>query len=530
MMPMRFTRREAAALTFGAVMAGPMRGHAATPGVLVRSDGQPANLDPHQIFDVPMMGFALNVYDGLYRYEGNPPQLKPWLAESHTVSEDGLTWVFKLRPGTKFHDGAPLTAEDVVFSFRRVLAIAKAPASAFLPILKPDGISAPDATTVQFRLERAYGPFRAAMPIVAIVNARMVQANSKDGDNGTAWLSTADAGSGAYAVVPGSVTPADKLDMVRFEGHFMGWADNPAPVNKVAMRSVKETSTGVLGLMNGSIDWTDSYLPTDQVEQIQASKAARVEKHPSMRTFIIRMNNGRAPFNNANMRKALAHAFNYDGFINEILKGYADRDPTPLPSGLWGYPQDAKGYEYDLEKARDYLKKAQADGVNIRAPLKIHIQSQLEQTNQAAQLFQSDLATIGVKLNIVADTWANISTNTARAETAPDMWVHWVSTYFVDPENWVGQMYDSQFHGTWKASSFYKNDKVDDLLRRARGLVKQEDRAPLYEQATRQIMDDCVDVWVYNTVELRGVTQRVTGYQFCPVGGGGEMRWLQLKG
>ncbi len=527
---MRFTRREVASLTVAALVAGPMRGHAATPGVLVRSDGQPVNLDPHQIFDVPMMGYALNTYDGLYRYEGNPPELKPWLAESHTVSDDGLEWVFKLRSGVSFHDGAPLTAEDVVFSFRRVLAIGKAPASAFLPILKPENVTAPDATTVRFKLERAYGPFLAAIPIVSVVNAKLVQANAKDGDNGTAWLSTAEAGSGAYSVVPGSVLPSEQLDMVRFDKHFMGWADNPAPVPKIAMRSVKETSTGVLGLMNGSIDWTDSYLPTDQVEQIQASRTARVEKHPSMRTFIIRMNNGRAPFNNINVRKAFAHAFNYDGFINEILKGYADRDPTPLPNGIWGYPANPVGYDYDLDKAKAYLKKAQEEGFNLRTPVKIHIQSQLEQTNQAAQLFQSDLANLGIRLQIVADTWANISTNVARTDSSPDMWIHWVSTYFVDPENWIGQMYDSQFHGTWKASSFYKNDKVDDLLRRARGLVKQEERAPLYEEATRLIMADCADIWVYNTVELRGVSNRVSGYRFCPVGSGGEMRWLQLKG
>ncbi|WP_159993155.1 ABC transporter substrate-binding protein [Roseomonas sp. 18066] len=527
---MRITRRDTAALAFAALMAGPMRGHAATPGLMVRSDGQPQSLDPHQVFDVPMMGYSLNAYDGLYRYQDNPAVLRPWLAESHTASADGLDWEFKLRAGVKFHDGTALTADDVVYSFRRVLALGKAPASAFLPILKPDSITAPDAQTVRFKLERAYGPFLAAIPIVAIVNAKLVQANVKDGDHGAAWLSSNEAGSGAYAFVAGSLTPAERLDLQRFAGHFMGWADNPSPVERVAMRTARETSTGVLGLMNGSIDWTDSYLPTDQVEQIQSSRAARVEKHSSLRTFIIRMNNARAPFNNANYRRAMAHAFNYDGFITEILKGYADRNTGPMPNPLWGAPKDAAGYSYDLDKARAFVKAAQAEGVNTRQPIRIHIQSQLEQTNQAAQLFQSDLQSIGINLRIVADTWANIVTATAKPETSPDMWIHWVSTYFVDPENWVGQMYDSRFHGTWKASSFYKNPEVDALLGRARDLVRQEERAPLYEQATRKIMEDCADIWVYNTVELRGVSNRLSNYRFCPAGGGAELRWLQLKG
>ena len=170
----------------------------------------------------------------------------------------------------------------------------------------------------------------------------------------------------------------------------------------------------------------------------------------------------------------------------------------------------------------------QAEGAPINRPIQIHIQSQLEQTNQAAQLLQSDLAQIGINLKIVSDTWANITTNTSKPESTPDLWVHWVSTYFVDPENWVGQMYDSQFHGTWKASAWYKNPKVDELLRKARVTIGQEQRRPLYEEATRLIVADSPDIWVYNTVELRGVTDRVKEFRFSPVGSGGEMRSIQL--
>lgn len=526
---MDLTRRQAGSLAIAGVLATSARGHAATAGMLVRSDAQPQNLDPHQIFDVPMMGYALNAYDGLYRYEDNPPQMQPWLATGHTASADGLTWDFTLRPGAKFHDGSEVTAADVVYSFRRVLALGKAPASAFLPILKPEHVTAPATDTVRFQLDRPYGPFLSAIPIVSIVNPRATMPNEKNGDWGASWLASNEAGSGAYRLDPASYVPLERLDLHRFEGHFLGWADNAKPVQTVAYRLAHETSTGVLGLMNGSIDFTDSYLPTDQVEQIQGSKLARVEKATSMRTFVLRMNNSKPPFDNINARKCLAHAFNYKGFIEDILKGYADRDGTPMPNTLWGFPKDAAGYEFDLDKAKSYFKQAVAEGAPMRRPIEVHIQSQLEQTNQAAQLLQSDLASIGVNLKIVSDTWANIITNTAKAETTPDMWVHWVSTYFVDPENWVGQMYDSQFAGTWKASSWYKNPKVDGMLRKARGLVKQEDRQPLYEEATRQIMADCVDIWVYNTVELRGVSRRVSDYRFCPVGSGGEVRWVQLS-
>src|SRR5262249_32143516 len=138
---------------------------AGPPGVLVTGDNLPANVDPHQIFDVPMQFYSLNTYDNLYRYEGNPPELVPWLAKSHDVSPDGLTWEFKLRTDAKFHDGSAITADDVVYSFKRVLAIGKGPSGAFKPVLKADNISAPDPETVRFKLETPYAPFLSAIPI-----------------------------------------------------------------------------------------------------------------------------------------------------------------------------------------------------------------------------------------------------------------------------------------------------------------------------------------------------------------------------
>jgi peptide/nickel transport system substrate-binding protein len=501
---------------------------AATPGVLVTGDNLPANLDPHQIFDVPMQLYSLNAYDNLYRYEGNPPELKPWLALSHTVSQDGLTWEFKLRQGAKFHDGSEITADDVVYSFRRVLALGKAPSGAFKPVLKPDNVTAPDKYTVRFVLDKPYAPFLAAAPIVMIVNPRVLKAHETNGDWGAAWLGSNAAGSGAYQLDPTTYRPLERVDLERYAGHFLGWADNPTPVNHIQILPTRETSTRVLALLQGSVDMTDSYLPTDQVERIQRSKGVHVQKDTSMRIFILRMNNKKPPFDNVNARKCFAHAFNYEGFIQEILKGYAVRNPAPMPNNLWGYPKDVVAYDYDLKKAKQFCDKAKAEGAPIGRPIEIHTQSQLEQTNQAAQLLQSDLAQIGVNLKIISDTWANITTNTSKPESTPDMWVHWVSTYFVDPENWVGQMYDSQFNGTWKASAWYENPKVDALLRKARVTVSQAERKPLYEEATRLVVADSPDIWVYNTVEIRGVTDRVKDFHFSPVGSGGEMRWIKL--
>ena len=227
----------------------------------------PANLDPHQVYDVPMQGIMLNAYDNLYRYENDPPQIVPWLTakQTHTVSDDGLSWEFEFKPGVKFHDGSALTADDVVYSFRRVLALALAPAGAFLKILKPENVTAVDPLTVRFKLETSYAPFFAAIPSISIVNPRAIEPNVKIQRLGAraGWPPT------ALARVPTrSSRPAIGRWNIRHgdqRGHFLGWGDNPKPVKKIALRPVKETSTRILALLNGTIDCTDTNMPADQV-------------------------------------------------------------------------------------------------------------------------------------------------------------------------------------------------------------------------------------------------------------------------
>ena len=312
------------------------------------------------------------------------------------------------------------------------------------------------------------------------------------------------AGSGAYQLDAATYRPLERADLKRYEGHFMGWGDNPKAPKEIQILPTRETSTRVLALLQGSVDMTDSYLPTDQVERIQKSKGVHIEKNTSMRVFILRMNNKKPPFDNINARKCFAHAFNYDGFIKEILKGYAERNPAPMPNNLWGYPQDVKGYDYDLKKAKAFCDQAKAEGAPIGRPISIHIQSQLEQTNQAAQLFQSDLAQIGINLKIISDTWANITTNTGKPE---------IHAGPVDP---LGL---DLFRRSGKLDRPNVRQPVPRHLE-GLGLVSecqgrralaqgprhhlQAERQPLYEEATRLIVADSPDIWVYNTVEIRG--------------------------
>jgi peptide/nickel transport system substrate-binding protein len=508
----------AAALALGTLTAaGPAR---AEDTVLKWGDNLPQSIDPHAVYDVPAGFIRLNAYDTLLRYEGNPPEIKPWLALSYTASADSKDWLFQLRQDVKFHDGSALTSADVVYSFRRVLGLNRATAGAFKPILKPENVTAEGPYTVRMRLETPYAPFLAALPIVAIVNQKLVEAHSVTADGksdwGEPWLAANDAGSGAFKVVPGSFKPLDSLDFEWFPDYFVAWPDKH--LTAIKARMIKETSTRVLAVTKGEIDATDSYLPADQIERLRKVPGVRISQDEIMRTFVIRMNNQRAPFNNVHFRRALSHAFNYEGFIENVRHNSATRNPGPIPVNLWGTPPDLKGYDFDLEKAKAELALAKQDGADIGREFDLDPQSDLEESVMAAQIFQSDLIKIGLKPRVVKKLWASLSTEATNVETSPDMWIHWISAYFVDPENWIGQAYDSRFHGTWKASAWYKNPKVDDLLTRARESLDQPTRKGLYEAASRIIVDDAADIWVYNTVEQRAIRSRVKGVVFTPIG------------
>src|SRR5256885_6748055 len=176
-------------------------------------------MDPHAAFDVGRVAVRLNLYDGLYRWLDNPPKLEPWLAESHTVSPDGLAYTFKLRRGARFHDGAEITAEDVRYSIERILALKKGAAALLGAMVAPGTTRALDRHTVQFTLMKPAAIFLAVVPEVHVVNSALLKKNEKDGDWGAAWLTSNDAGSGSFMLT--RYDPARRFIPNRFAGPFL---------------------------------------------------------------------------------------------------------------------------------------------------------------------------------------------------------------------------------------------------------------------------------------------------------------------
>jgi ABC-type transport system substrate-binding protein len=480
------------------------------------------NLDPHAVFDVGRAASRINMYDGLYRWVDNPPKMIPWLAESHTVTPDGLTYTFKLRRGVKFHDGTEMTSADVVYTMERMLAMKKGPAGLFIGSILPGNTSAPDSHTVVFKLKEPSAIFISTVPEIQVVNSKLVQKNVKDGDHGEGWLSKNDAGTGSFALR--RYDPAVGFIATRFKDHFHGWEAGKKWFDEIEFRSVLDVNTRVLGMIKGDFQGTDGYLPYDQIDRLRKTEGIQILEDESMRVFYFAFNMSRPPFDNVHFRRALSYAFDYNGFINDILKGSVARNPGANPNNLWGTPKDLKGYEYDLDKAKAELAKF---GGPLRT-ITINPLAGFPETEQAAVLFANSLRKIGIETKVEASPWNIVSDRFRDKNAMYDMVPLWKSTYYADPNNWLGELFSTRHLGG-RSNTWYSNPEYDKLTERALVSTDQAERAKLYEEASRHIVDQAVGVFVYNTKWYGPYSAKIGGIRFSPIGSGQEMRWAYYK-
>ena len=251
------------------------------------------------------------------------------------------------------------------------------------------------------------------MPEILIVNSKLVKKNEKDGDWGQAWLAKNVASTGSYKLK--RYDPAIGFVGEKFKEHFAGWG--PKSFDEIEFRTVLETNTRVQGMIKGDFQGTDGYLPYDQILRLKEAKNVQILEQESMRVFYFNIHNGRGPMNDVHFRRALAYAFDYDGFIKDILKGAVARNPGPNPNNLWGSPKDLKGYTYDLEKAKAELAPVKEP---IR-PITIGTLAGFSETEQAATLLQNGAKKIGIEIKIESAPWPVIQSRMQDREKNYDM-------------------------------------------------------------------------------------------------------------
>lgn len=487
--------------------------------VLIIASGQDIpNFDPHIATGYSASMLLRNTYDSLVRVEGNPPQPVPHLAASWSSTPDGLTWTFKLDPAARFQDGTPVTAEDVAWSFRRLLRLNRGNAWMIQGIVTPDGIAAPDAQTVVFRLASPFAAFLQVLPWAWVANRKLVEANLGS-DDGQTFLRTTLAGSGPFRV-----RRAEAGNLYELERRPDAWKSGGGNLSGAIWRIVRETTTQRLLIQRGEVHIAVDLTSEDMDALKDRPGVVRVIE-PEYRTFSIKMNTRHGPMADVELRKAVSYATNYQAILDAA--GYADLMVGPLPNGILGHDAKLEVYRTDLAKAREHLARSKSPNGGIKLTM-VHV-SGLDQQRRWALVMLDSLKQLNIELEIKPMVWPDMVAACRSPETFPDLFPVYQTANYGDPDNIAFAAYHSSRNGNWQ-NAVYGDPEVDRLIVAGRKEPDPAKRVAIYGAFQKKVVADAPDI--FGVLEKRKLALRdsVQGFRFVPVASNAiEVAPLSLK-
>lgn len=446
---------------------------------------------------------AVNAYDRLIDYEVSPGdgdsakafKLKPMLAKSWTISEDGLTYTFKLQDNANFQSGNPVTAKSVKFSLERMRD--SATGGFTYGLTQIDSITVQDDKTVVLHLKKASPMLLQMLSMYwfSILDDKLVQ------EKGDAYVNDHAVGSGAY-----SIEKWDPSSEVIFKANKNYWRGAPK-LDQITMKYVKEASNRLILLKNGNID-VSVELPPKDLKGLKTATNLTVHSNSSNRIMFMAMNMNKEPFNNPKVRQALAYAVPYDQLLQDVMFNEARPMRSSVPSNTPGYTDDGYNYSYNLEKAKQLLTEA---GYPNGFSFDLTVGSGFPDWDDDAILIQASFAKIGVKLNI--NNVARPQFLEMQKQKTMDAYLSKWTSMVYDPSWHLGLLMDSKGTGNFNN---YNNPKVNELLQQANNERDNDKRMELYHQAQKMITADTPWLYLYQYNRIVGVSNKVTGYKFYP--------------
>lgn len=337
------------------------------------------NLDPFTATTADAKSIYFNIYEGLVKVQPDGT-FRGAVASDYEVSEDAATYTFTLRDGIKFHNGNPVTADDVLYSIQHAID------SKITGYDNIESFGATDDHTIQIVLAKGDTDFLADAS-QAIV--------PKDSDN-NGELALNPVGTGPFAFEDYAVQ--DHLTLKRFEDYW----GTPAYLDEVTVRFLADSSQELVNFQSGAIDgFTADASITEQVDPAGAT----INVGNSNAVQALYLNNGAEPFDKKEVRQALCYAIDPQNVIDTVDYGYGTKIGTAMIPGLSAYYDEtlADQYGYDPEKAKELLSEAgYPDGISFTVTVPSVYQVHLD----TAQVLVNDLAEAGITMNIQQVDWA----------------------------------------------------------------------------------------------------------------------------
>lgn len=448
---------------------------------------EPSTLDPARINDIYGRSIAQQIFDGLVQFD-QTLAIAPALAQFWKSSRDGLTWTFTLRKGVHFHHGRELTADDVVYSFTRILdpKLKSGAADLFLDILGAQefregraktvaGLVALDRYTVQVSLKEAQRPF---VQLLAVGQAKIVPRD------------LAEPRGDAFAIQPVGTGPFKLSHWERGKEIALtanrDYYDGPPKLSRIVYRIFPGDAFDAMygEFRRGGLE--DTPIPSQDYRSIVSAKTYVYVKRPIFSVRFYGLNTRVKPLDDRRVRQALIHAIDRDGLIDEIFFGRYTPAHGILPPGTLGFNPALSGYAFDPAKARELLARAgYPDGRGL-PPLTLWSSVKPDTVVQEHERIKRYLAAVGVRVDVQYLTdWSAFSRRLTEG-TSPIFLYAWFADV-PDPENFLPRL----FHSKSSRNFFgYTNATVDGLFARAGGESDPQRRVDLYRRAEKLILDD----------------------------------------
>lgn len=473
---------------------------------LLRIDEAPVGeMDPAKGTDYADTLLAINLYDTLVYPKQGGAGVQPHLATEWSI--DGASYTFKLRDDVTFNSGNKLTANDVVYSYERLMAIGQGNSGLFAGVVEK--VEAVDDQTVKFTLTKPFAPFLSSLVRLAVVDQKLVSENAKDGDYASEWMSQNSAGSGAY--VAASHDPQTETVLVHEPDYFKAPAENHP--ERVRFRYGLDAATVRALMSRGEHDISSQWLPPEVFKALADEGKVKLVNESGLTGEYFKLNTRRAPLDDVHCRRALAFAFDYNTLQQLVRINSETTQGRPmkgaLPVGLVGFNADAPDFAQDMAMAKEELAKCKYDPAEH--PLDISWIAETPAREKGALMMQAIYSQLGFKASITKTPWGLVTEQVTNPATAPHVIEIAVSALTPDTDSLLFNMYHSSMPHTWMSSSYFANDELDALLEKGRVETDPTMRDEIYAKANAILAEQVPDIYAY---ELLGAFAVRNGVEF----------------
>lgn len=423
-------------------------------------------LDPHFSAQLSERYMLYAIYNTLVSYDKDF-NIVPDLAASWDVGSDGKTITFHLRPNVKFHDGTECDATAVKWNFDRILD-PKVNAPVRTQLQPPlSSIDVVDKTTVRLNLDQPWRPLIAALGDRPgfIVSPTAVQKYGQDyGRN--------PVGTGPFKFT--EWVADNHITVQRFDGY---WDQGKPYLDTIEMRHVTDSQVQLTMIRTGEAQLIDALDPS-LVGTIRNASGVVVEEYKGSRFYGTQMHPDKPPFDNADLRQALAYATNRAEIQQAVFSGTGRLATHPIGGG-WAYDPslDNQGYMFDLAQAKEHLTKSGAAGQTFT-----YTASSSRQAQTIAQVLQAQYQKLGITITIEtvnpADSFALVKSGKTN----------WTDTNFAPRADPDGLMRVLWYSKGFQNSTGFNDPEVDKLLDQAATIYDTKQAAPLYHQVEQKVV------------------------------------------